>query len=191
MALLNQVRPQTAVPRPSSHRAHQVGAILSRDGREVGWLCGYRHLEAKSRNAVSAWSDSIKLETLKIIVRYAIDWRIVLDTAATKFKRRKQPNSMIELPSHSEFRTLVKSFRNAPLTVAFGATALVEFPAHTGMRVGEPHEVRFEDVKLEVGSMLTTGGEWGRKLIKSASSDFFRTCETCSCASSPIMTQLT
>jgi integrase len=112
---------------------------------------------------VSARSHNIELESLKIILRYAVDRGNVLDNAATKFKRRKQPKSMIELPSHAEFRALVKSLRDAPLAVASGATAMVEFLAYSGMRVGEAREVRFEDVNVEVGSVLITGGELGTK----------------------------
>ena len=103
---------------------------------------------------VSARSHNIELETLKLILRYAVDRGIVLENAAEKLKRRKQPKSIIELPSHVEFRVLVKTLREAPLAVASGATAMVEFLAYSGMRVGEAREVRFEDVNLEVGSVL-------------------------------------
>ena len=40
---------------------------------------------------------------------------------------------------------------------------MVEFLAYSGMRVGEAREVRFEDVNLEVGSVLITGDELGTK----------------------------
>jgi len=40
---------------------------------------------------------------------------------------------------------------------------MVEFLAYSGMRVGEAREVRFEDVNLEVGSVLITGSELGTK----------------------------
>ena len=92
-----------------------------------------------------------------------MDRGIVLENAAEKLKRRKQPKSIIELPSHAEFRSLVKTLREAPLAVASGATAMVEFLAYSGMRVGEAREVRFEDVNLEAGSVLITGGELGTK----------------------------
>ena len=77
---------------------------------------GFAEIDAWKRKrgaTVSARSHDIKLETLKIILRSAVDRGIVLDNAATKFKRRKQPKSMIELPSHAKFRALVKSLREA------------------------------------------------------------------------------
>jgi len=127
---------------------------------------GFAEIDAWKRKrgaTVSARSHNIELESLKIILRYAGDRGIVLDNAAEKFKRRKQPKSMVELPSHAEFRALVKTLREAPLAVASGATAMVEFLAYSGMRVGEAREVRFEDVNLIVGSVLITGGELGTK----------------------------
>jgi len=127
---------------------------------------GFAEIDAWKRKrgaAVSARSHNIELESLKIILRYACDRGILLDNAAEKFKRRKQPKSMIELPSHAEFRTLVKTLREAPLAVASGATAMVEFLAYSGMRVGEAREVRFRDVNLDLGSVLITGGELGTK----------------------------
>ena len=127
---------------------------------------GFAEIDAWKRKrgaTVSARSHNIELETLKLILRYAVDRGIVLENAAEKLKRRKQPKSIIELPSHAEFRSLVKTLREAPLAVASGATAMVEFLAYSGMRVGEAREVRFEDVNLEVGSVLITGGELGTK----------------------------
>ena len=127
---------------------------------------GFAEIDAWKRKrgaTVSARSHNIELETLKLILRYAVDRGIVLENAAEKHKRRKQPKSIIELPSHAEFRSLVKTLREAPLAVASGATAMVEFLAYSGMRVGEAREVRFEDVNIEVGSVLITGGELGTK----------------------------
>ncbi len=127
---------------------------------------GFAEIDAWKRKrgaTVSARSHNIELETLKLILRYAVDRGIVLENAAEKLKRRKQPKSIIELPSHAEFRSLVKTLREAPLAVASGATAMVEFLAYSGMRVGEAREVRFEDVNLEAGSVLITGGELGTK----------------------------
>ncbi len=127
---------------------------------------GFAEIDAWKRKrgaTVSARSHNIKLETLKLILRYAVDRGIVSENAAEKLKRRKQPKSIIELPSHVEFRALVKTLREAQLPVASDATAMVEFLAYSGMRVGEAREVRFEDVNLEVGSVLITGGELGTK----------------------------
>ena len=112
---------------------------------------------------VSARTHNIELESLKILLRYACDRGILLDNAAETFKRRKQPKSIVDLPSRPEFQTLVKTLREAPLSVASGATAMVEFLAYSGMRVGEAREVRFRDVNLELGSVLVTGGELGTK----------------------------
>ena len=112
---------------------------------------------------VSARTHNIELESLKILLRYACDRGILLDNASETFKRRKQPKSIVDLPSRPEFQTLVKTLREAPLSVASGATAMVEFLAYSGMRVGEAREVRFRDVNLELGSVLVTGGELGTK----------------------------
>ncbi len=108
---------------------------------------------------ISARSHNIELESLKLVFRYACDRGIVLDNPAENFKRRKQPKSVIELPTRDEFRVLVKTLRAAPFAVASGAAAMVELLAYSGMCVGEACEVRFRDVNLELGSVLITGGE--------------------------------
>ena len=113
---------------------------------------GFAEIDAGKRKrgaTVSARNRNIEFETLKLILRYAVDRGIVLKNAAEKLKRRKQPKAIIELPSHAEFRSLVKTLREAPLAVASSATAMVEFLAYSGMRVGEAREVRFEDVNLD------------------------------------------
>lgn len=127
---------------------------------------GFAEIDAwkgKRGAAVSARSHNIELESLKVILRYACDRGILLGNAAEKFKRRKQPKSIIDLPSHAEFRVLAKTLREGPLAVASGATAIVEFLAYSGMRVGEAREVRLRDVNLDSGSVLITGGELGTK----------------------------
>ncbi len=127
---------------------------------------GFAEIDAWKRKrgaTISARSHNIELESLKLIFRYACDRGIALDNPAEKFKRRKQPKTMIDLPSRDEFRVLVKSLRDAPFAVASGAAAMVEFLAYSGMRVGEACEVLFRDVNLELGSVLVTGGELGTK----------------------------
>ncbi|MEO8352066.1 MAG: site-specific integrase [Chthoniobacteraceae bacterium] len=127
---------------------------------------GFAEIDAWKRKrgaTVSARSHNIELESLKLIFRYACDRGIVLDNPAESFKRRKQPKSMIDLPSRDEFRALVKSLRDAPFAVASGAATMVEFLAYSGMRVGEAREVLFRDVNLSLGSVLITGGELGTK----------------------------
>lgn len=118
----------------------------------------------KKRGAlVSARSHNIELETLRIILRYACDRGILMDNPAEKFKRRKQPKTMIDLPTKAEFFQLVQHLRLASRCVASGAADMVEFLAYSGMRVGEAREVCFCDVNFDLGTLRITGGEGGTK----------------------------
>jgi integrase len=118
----------------------------------------------KKRGAnVSARSHNIELESLRLLLRYACDRGLLLDNPADKFKRRKQPKTIIELPTKEEFAQLVQHLRHAKRAVFTGAADMVEFLAYSGMRVGEAREVCFSDVNFALGSLLITGGELGTK----------------------------
>jgi integrase len=113
--------------------------------------------------AISARSHNIELETLKMILRNACERGVILESRAEAVKRRKQPKAIVDLPSRAEFQTLVIALRSAPLAVASGAAAMVEFLAYSGMRVGEAREVCWRDVNATLGTLLITGGELGTK----------------------------
>ena len=113
--------------------------------------------------AVSARSHNIELETLRLLLRYACDRGLLLDNPADKFKRRKQPKAVIEMPTKDEFYQLVQHLRTGKRAVSTGAADMAEFLAYSGMRVGEAREVRFCDVNFDLGSLLITGGEMGTK----------------------------
>jgi integrase len=115
---------------------------------------------------ISARSHNIELETLKLLLTYAIDRGIFLDNPAEKFRRRKETRAMVKIPTRQEFDALMIGLNSAPKAVASGAAAMVEFLAYSGMRVGEAREVKIRDINLESlprGRVLITGGLEGTK----------------------------
>ncbi len=118
----------------------------------------------KKRGAsISARSHNIELESLRLIFRYACDRGILLENPAEKFKRRKQPKTVVEMPTRAEFTHLIEHLRNSSYAVQSGAADMIEFLAYSGMRVGEAREVKFCDANAKLGSLLVTGGEGGTK----------------------------
>jgi integrase len=115
---------------------------------------------------LSARTHNIERETLKLILKYAVDRGILLDNHAEKFERRTEPKPIVRFPTQRGFNTLMLALNSAPKAVASGAAAMVEFLAYSGMRVGEAREVKFRDIDfsaLPKGSVLITGGSIGTK----------------------------
>jgi len=112
---------------------------------------------------VSARTHNIELETLNLLIRYAMDKGILLDNPTEKFKRRVQPQHSVTPPSREEFSTLVRTLRASKLATHSGAADMVEFLAYSGMRVGEAREVQIQDVNFAQKRVRITGGETGNK----------------------------
>ena len=112
---------------------------------------------------MSARTHNIELETLNALMRYAIDKGILLDNPTGKFKRRIQPHNAVEPPTKEQFTVLVNTLRASKMSIASGATDMVEFLAYSGMRVGEAREVCLQDVNFEQKRVRITGGETGNK----------------------------
>ena len=75
-------------------RVALVGLTLFSRGMSVKAI-GFAEIDAWKRKrgaTISARSYYIELETLKLLLRYAVDRGIVLENAAEKLKRRKPPN---------------------------------------------------------------------------------------------------
>lgn len=94
---------------------------------------------------ISARSHNIKLETLSLLMRHAIDKGIILDNPVEKFKRRTQSQHVALTPTHSQYSELVKTLRDSRANES-GASDFVEFLACSGSRAGEAREVRLRDI---------------------------------------------
>jgi integrase len=137
---------------------------------------GYSDIEAWLRrrgSKLAPRTHNIELETLKLIFRYAGERGILLDSPADQFKRRRQPKSIVAIPTHAQFSDLVASMRKSPRAVASGAADMIEFLAYSGMRVGEAREVRVQDVNFGRNTILITGGALGTKNLRQRSIPLF------------------
>ena len=145
-----------------ARREVAVAGLKSQLAGKSARSIGYADIEEwrKKRAApLSARSYNIELETLKLVLGYACKHGILLDNAAEPFKRKKQAQSVVEIPTRDEFLTLVQALRDSPKAKASGAADMVEFLAYSGMRVGEAREILVQDINLDRGTILITGGD--------------------------------
>ena len=111
---------------------------------------------------------NIDLETLQLILRYAVEKGMILESPAEGFKRRKLGKAAVIIPDRKQFSALLETMhdcRKLTKSVQHRAEAanLVEFLAYSGCRLGEALSVRWRDVSFDLMSVTITGGETGTK----------------------------
>ncbi|HAH97849.1 MAG TPA: hypothetical protein DCO70_00840, partial [Verrucomicrobiales bacterium] len=87
---------------------------------------------------------------------------IILDNPAKLLTNRKLPRIEIQIPTHEQFRSLIKQMRIADSRGMYGAD-LVELLAYSGMRLNEAVNLLWDDINFERGCFSVTGGEYGTK----------------------------
>lgn len=127
---------------------------------------GQRQIEAwKTQRGpkLAARSWNIEVETLKQIFDYAKqELRILIDSPADTLKRKKQGKPQIVIPSKEQFRILLQELRQGH-RASGEAADLTELLAYSGCRVTEAVNIRWQDVNLDLNTLLITGGEGGTK----------------------------
>ena len=87
---------------------------------------------------------------------------IILDNPATQLPNKKLPKIVIQVPTHVQFRSLIKQMRQADSRGIHGAY-LVELLAYSGMRLNEAINLTWQDTDFDRGCFTVTGGEYGTK----------------------------
>ena len=87
---------------------------------------------------------------------------IILDNPATQLPNKKLPKIEIHVPTHEQFRSLIKQMRLADSRGMYGAD-LVELLAYSGMRLNEAINLTWRDIDSDRGCFTVTGGEYGTK----------------------------
>ena len=87
---------------------------------------------------------------------------IILDNPATQLPNKKMPKIEIHVPTHDQFRSLIKQMRQADSRGIHGAY-LVELLAYSGMRLNEATNLMWSEIDLDRDCFTVTGGEYGTK----------------------------
>jgi integrase len=119
-------------------------------------------------NALSASSFVQELDTLRLILDYAVGRGLLLDNPALSIKRRRVVSKQILIPTREQFQVIVSAVRDSDNK--FGTQGkgkdgadLLELLAYSGCRLGEATELRWKDVDFDRGTITVTGGEDGTK----------------------------
>lgn len=122
----------------------------------------------KRGTAMSSASFNKELETLNLVMEYAVQRGLLLTNPAHGIKRRKAAQSKLRVPSLKQFSDLVSALRD--VNREFGTQGkgndganLVELLAYSGCRLGEATALRWRDVSFERNCITVTGGEKGTK----------------------------
>lgn len=119
-------------------------------------------------NDLSASSFVQELDTLRLILEFAVKRGLLLENPASTIKRRKVVTKEITIPTREEFKSIIAAIRD--LDHAFGTHGkgkdgadLLELLAYSGCRLHEATELRWADLNFESGCITVTGGEKGTK----------------------------
>ena len=87
---------------------------------------------------------------------------IILDNPAIQLPNKKMPKIEIHVPTHDQFRSLIKQMRQADSRGIHGAY-LVELLAYSGMRLNEAINLMWSEIDFDRDCFTVTGGEYGTK----------------------------
>lgn len=117
---------------------------------------------AKRSPGISASTYNKERDTIIAVLDYGKREGLILDNPATVLQRRKMPRTQIVVPTKEEFSALVKTLRGMDRRY-FEAANLVELLAYSGTRLAEATALRWNDVSLDAGRFVVSGGETGTK----------------------------
>jgi len=119
-------------------------------------------------NKQSASSFVQELDTLKLILDYAMSKGLLLDNPARAIQRRKVVTKRITVPSREQFKQIVTAIRDTDGEFGIHGKGgdgadLVELLAYSGCRLKEATSICWRDVDLDHDRLVVTGGEEGTK----------------------------
>ena len=124
-----------------------------------------REIEAwavKFSSAYSATRYNNTLDTLRALIRVAIDAGARLDNPAEKVGRAEVKSKPLVLPEREQFHTFIETIRKAAGRFSNDCADLVEFLAFTGARKNEAANVVWADVDFfrdRIHLRITKGGK--------------------------------
>ncbi len=126
------------------------------------------HWLTRRGEGLSPSSFAQELDTLKLVLDYAVQRGLLLGNPANGIKRRKLVQAEIQVPSLEQFHKLIGALRdldNSLGTQGKGKDAadLIELLAYSGCRVAEATAIRWADVNFERRCVTVKGGEHGTK----------------------------
>jgi len=126
-----------------------------------------RWLERRGKG-LSASSFVQELDTLRLVLGFAVKRGLLLENPALSIRRRRVVTKMIAIPTREQFQAIIAAARDAD--EAFGTQGkgmdgadLLELLAYSGCRLHEATELRWQDVDFDRGCITVTGGEGGTK----------------------------
>jgi integrase len=119
-------------------------------------------------NDLSASSFVQELDTLRLILDYAVKRGLLLDNPASSIKRRKIITKKIVIPTRDQFRSIISAIRDQDHAFGTqgkgkGGADLLELLAYSGCRLREATCLRWQDVDFARACITVTGGETGTK----------------------------
>jgi integrase len=117
---------------------------------------------------LSPSSFAQELDTLKLILAYAVQRGFLLSNPASDIRRRKLVQAKITVPTRDQFQELIAALRDEDNSFgtqgkAKDAANLVELLAYSGCRLAEATSIRWIDVNFARQCVTVTGGEEGTK----------------------------
>jgi len=116
---------------------------------------------AKRSREVAARTFNMELESLSLVMQYAVREGMILDNPAAGVQRMKLRHPKILIPGKDQFSKILDSLRNEPRSVE--SAYLVEFLGYSGCRLGEAVALTWGDVDFNKGTLTVSGGEQGTK----------------------------
>lgn len=117
---------------------------------------------ARRSQEVAAATFNHERDTLRLVLRHAVEEGLILENPAHSITRRRVGKRPMLIPSRDEFARLVQAIRALDPRAQPGAD-LVELLAYSGMRLREATELLWGDVDFGRGVFVVTGGERGTK----------------------------
>ena len=112
------------------------------------------HCATRTNGAISAW---------RLTFEIACRDGLAGENPAKKLKRRRVPETKLDLPSPEIFRLMVSWIRGQKTCYSRAAADMVEFIAYSGMRLREATSVKWSHINLERNEIIVTGGTKGTK----------------------------
>lgn len=115
---------------------------------------------AKRMKQISATHANNELDSLKMVLRFAVREGCILDSPAEDIKRLKVPKVQIIIPTRPQFAALVNRLKERG---NWEAANFVELLGYSGMRRNELASLQWGDIDFQRGTFTVTGGEQGTK----------------------------
>ena len=150
------LKPKSRVRRETALKAlapHFTGTVRSITTAKIEQWAAQRSREVAGR------TFNMELETLSLVLEYAVREGLILENPAAGVKRMKLSHPEILIPTKDQFGKILDTLRQDARSVE--SASLVEFLAYSGCRLGEAVGLTWGDVHSK--TITVTGGEQGTK----------------------------